>query len=515
MTSFAIRVFVVVYKKFSRICRVMSHIGAWHKQSLSLFSHFNFVFSLPFFDASRIFRLQNYSLCLRLCLFLFCFFCFVSMVFVSCFFLLLRPSFHSRCNDRVDVCFRSFWWNARLFGPCFQQSVAYRWRLFCPWLVSIQPHSLVSHLALLWWGVTFDIANKKLCLCLAYVVILFWKNDSYVTVSFSGCHWQCGAIILTEIGKRGFARTLRRQQQLFEDRGHFAEIVWFRKRSADTLKRYPGRARTLMVAGVTSMWVGATLCVGRSLQCLRWNERRRETWLEPAASLFVMRWCLFSSVPKDIEQMLHRGRRAGQWVEITRYNLLFAVFDIQRLQTVSFFGLQAHDRRRGVVFHSFFSCLLLVSLADCEVGAARRHLLRGWCRASAVGEKEWRCARRFGDCFFLDVVWKVVDNCSSCQACVPVVQKNASNCSCRGKRMIHSAMVAGIARDSPCRTRAQRMRLPSSIVSCSHKEQDLYPIVVRDSYAADNDAQGKQTWSATQPHARSKVCWKRFCALFV
>ena len=49
---------------------------------------------------------------------------------------------------------------------------------------------------------------------------------------------------------------------------------------------------------------------------------------------------------------------------------------------------------------------------------------------------------------------------------------------------------AGMATDSPCRARAQRMRLPSSIVSCSLKEQDLDPIVVRDSPRAHHDAQG-------------------------
>ena len=38
---------------------------------------------------------------------------------------------------------------------------------------------------------------------------------------------------------------------------------------------------------------------------------------------------------------------------------------------------------------------------------------------------------------------------------------------------------AGMARDSPCCTRAQRMRLPSSFVSCSHKKQDSDLIVGR------------------------------------
>ena len=45
-----------------------------------------------------------------------------------------------------------------------------------------------------------------------------------------------------------------------------------------------------------------------------------------------------------------------------------------------------------------------------------------------------------GSLIVFGCVWKVVDNFSSCQACVTVVE-HASNYSCRGKRMIHSAMV--------------------------------------------------------------------------
>ena len=57
------------------------------------------------------------------------------------------------------------------------------------------------------------------------------------------------------------------------------------------------------------------------------------------------------------------------------------------------------------------------------------------------------------------------------------------------------------------------MRLPSSMLSCSHKKPDL-GTSVEASLHADHDTQRKQIWGATQPHARSKLCWRRFCANF-
>ena len=107
--------------------------------------------------------------------------------------------------------------------------------------------------------------------------------------------------------------------------------------------------------------------------------------------------------------------------------------------------------------------------------------------------EEWRCAKRFGDCF-LDVVLEVVDKLffvsgvrDSCSKRIELqLQREADdpfrNCQ-------------GMARGCPCRTRAKRMRLPSSFVSCSlfflkKKKQDLDTIVGRDSYPADHDAQG-------------------------
>ena len=111
----------------------------------------------------------------------------------------------------------------------------------------------------------------------------------------------------------------------------------------------------------------------------------------------------------------------------------------------------------GSVFHWFW-CPCQRDFADC----VRMAPPADTCSEVAVELRCWReeGRQRFGDCFFLDVVWKVVDNFSSCQACVTVVQ-NDSNYSCKGERMIHSAIVRPWPGNSPCRTRAQRLRLPS------------------------------------------------------
>ena len=104
--------------------------------------------------------------------------------------------------------------------------------------------------------------------------------------------------------------------------------------------------------------------------------------------------------------------------------------------------------------------------------------------------EEWCCAQRFDDCFFFDVVGKVVDTLSSCQACVTVVQKNASNCSCRGKRMIHSAIVR--AWEGIVRVALEHRGCFFHYRSChaAIKKQDLDLIVVRDPPRAHHDAQG-------------------------
>ena len=162
------------------------------------------------------------------------------------------------------------------------------------------------------------------------------------------------------------------------------------------LERCPGRGGNLTVVGLTLMWVGATLCVDEAfIDCggiegepqvsiqLRIAKR---TWLELAASLFVMRWCCFHQFQRHRAHVAE-GRRVVQWVETTGYNSLFAIGTFSDFGQFHFSDYK-HDRRRGVVFHSFCHvCLLLVSLADCEVGAARRHLLRRLRSSFAVGEK--------------------------------------------------------------------------------------------------------------------------------
>ena len=231
MTSFCDPCFVVVLEEVSRICRVMSHIGAWHKQSLSLFFHFNFVFSLPFFwcftyfSTSKLFSLSS-SLSFSLFVFLLRQYGFLCLVFFCCCALLsFTLQWQSWCL------FRSFWWNARLFGPCFQQSVAYRWRLFCPWLVSIQPHSLVSHLALLWWG-SHLISRTRSSVCalrmLSFVLekmILMWRSVlADVTGNVVQSFWRDReAGLRQDIAAPTTAFRIWRTM----DRGHFAEIVWF------------------------------------------------------------------------------------------------------------------------------------------------------------------------------------------------------------------------------------------------------------------------------------------------
>ena len=150
----------------------------------SLFSHFNHVFSLPLFDPSRYFPTSNlFSLSLSLS-FSLLLFCFVSMVFVSCFFV-VAPFFHSRCNDRVDVCSDRFGGTHVCLGHV--------WAMFPT--VSCLPLTLVLSLigvdSATFFGfppdvalvrVTFDIEQEVLFL-LCVCCHLFWKNGSYVTFS--------------------------------------------------------------------------------------------------------------------------------------------------------------------------------------------------------------------------------------------------------------------------------------------------------------------------------------------
>ena len=186
----------------------MSHIGAWQKQSLSLFSHFNFVFSLPFLMLHGIFRLQNYSLCLCLCLFLFCFSA-SSVWFLCLFFLLLCPSFiHVALTElmfvQVVLVERTLVW--AMFGPCLghvsnSQLLAVDACFVLDWC-------RLSHI--LWFPIRRFFGEghfwyrEQEVLFVPCVCHLFWKNDSYVTVSFSGCHWQCGERTLTRSGSEAW-----------------------------------------------------------------------------------------------------------------------------------------------------------------------------------------------------------------------------------------------------------------------------------------------------------------------
>ena len=100
MTSFAIRVLSLSGRSF--LTHLSCDVTHWRvAQAIphSLFSHFNFVFSLLLFDPHGIsdFKIllglicpSSFSLSLSLSLLSFCF---VRMVCVLLFFLLLRPSF--------------------------------------------------------------------------------------------------------------------------------------------------------------------------------------------------------------------------------------------------------------------------------------------------------------------------------------------------------------------------------------------------------------------------------------
>ena len=67
-------------------------------------------------------------------------------------------------------------------------------------------------------------------------------------------------------------------------------------------------------------------------------------------------------------------------------------WDLQRLRIGSF-PYHEHDRRTGVVFHYFCHVCLSVSPADCEVGASRRHLVRGCGRASLLERRVALCTK--------------------------------------------------------------------------------------------------------------------------
>ena len=148
-------------------------------------------------------------------------------------------------------------------------------------------------------------------------------------------------------------------------------------------------------------------------------------------------------------------------------------WDLQRFRTGSCLRSQARSQESVLFF------ILSVMFVCC------------WCRPQTLAQRlappadTWSlvavelrllerrggvCAQRFGD--FIDVVWKVVDNCFFVSgvrdSCATRFELQLQ----REKRMIHSAIVRAWPGNSPCCTRAQRMRLPSSFVSCSHKKQD-------------------------------------------
>ena len=146
-------------------------------------------------------------------------------------------------------------------------------------------------------------SNKKFSLCFAYVVICSGKYDSYVTVSFSRMSVAMWCNHFDEIGKRGFARTSRRQQQLFEYGKRLTESISQRlcgsEEECGHFERYPGRGGNLKVVGLTTMRVGASLCADVAFIDCGGTEgepqvsiqlrRVTRTWLELAASLCVMR----------------------------------------------------------------------------------------------------------------------------------------------------------------------------------------------------------------------------------
>ena len=98
-TSFAIRVLSLSGRSFAHLSCDVTHWRVAQAIPHSLFSHFNFVFSLPSFDPHGIFRLQNSSrshLSIEL-LFVFVSFSLVLLLrqdgLCLVIFLLLRPSF--------------------------------------------------------------------------------------------------------------------------------------------------------------------------------------------------------------------------------------------------------------------------------------------------------------------------------------------------------------------------------------------------------------------------------------
>ena len=80
--------------------------------------------------------------------------------------------------------------------------------------------------------VTFDIEQEVLFVSCVCCHLFSAKNGSYVTVSFSGCHWQCGASHFDDDREARLREDIAEPTEAFRiwrtmDRGHFAEIVWF------------------------------------------------------------------------------------------------------------------------------------------------------------------------------------------------------------------------------------------------------------------------------------------------
>ena len=161
------------------------------------------------------------------------------------------------------------------------------------------------------FGFSLDFAMVRITLGIEQEVLfvlcvcchLFWQKIFYVTVSFTGCHWQCGERTLTRSGSeaspghcdanRSFSNVEKRWTEDISQRlcglekecGHFESFL--------------GRGGNLTVVGLTPMWVGATWSVdvafidcggteGEPQVSIQLRTATR-TWLELAASLFVMR----------------------------------------------------------------------------------------------------------------------------------------------------------------------------------------------------------------------------------
>ena len=306
-----------------------------------------------------------------------------------------------------------------------------------------------SQPTMLWWGSPSDASlvrchlgwwsrSKMVSLCALRVmcVCVSGKMILIVTVSFSGCHWQCGE--RTDWRGReakAWPGQSRRQQQLSRiwktiDRGHFAEIVWFTKRSADTLNATLEEAGTLTVVWSDPSPCGLVvlLCLdvafivcggteGEPRVSIRVIEQTSRTWLELAASLFAWNAVMwFASVPKTKSTWLQRESEAwvSGWIpqDTTVCSQVGPVSDAQK---GSFSG-----RRSGVDFFKMLVMFVCLLVSPTREDACRPQTL-------AVEFRCWReevalCTKVLV-IVFCDVVWKVVDNFSSCQACVTVVQK--------------------------------------------------------------------------------------------